>query len=87
LRDHGFRIEADLRNEKIGLKIREHTLQRVPYMLIVGRREMLDATLAVRTRGGDDLGAMSVDQFATKLQTEIGYRCGGSIEERKNRSG
>jgi threonyl-tRNA synthetase len=83
LRNQGFRAEADLRNEKIGLKIREHTLQRVPYLLVVGRREMLDKTIAVRTRSGADLGAMNIGQFSDRLRTEIGNRCRGSNEERK----
>jgi threonyl-tRNA synthetase len=71
LRKQGFRAESDLRNEKIGLKIREHTLQRVPYLLVVGGRELENRTVAVRTRGGADLGAMSVDTFAERLRAEI----------------
>src|SRR5690606_25257186 len=59
LADQGFRVESDLRNEKIGRKIREHTLQRVPYLLVVGDREKETGTIAVRTRGGEDLGSMS----------------------------
>jgi threonyl-tRNA synthetase len=71
LRKQGFRAETDLRNEKIGLKIREHTLKRVPYLLVVGAREMENRTVAVRTRGGVDLGAMSSDTFAEKLGAEV----------------
>ena len=71
----GFRIRSDLRNEKINFKIREHTLQRVPYMLVVGDREMADRTVAVRARNGKDLGTVSVDSFADRLATEVA-RCG-----------
>jgi threonyl-tRNA synthetase len=59
-----------LRNEKIGYKIREHTLQRVPYLLVVGDREKENGMVAVRTRGGEDLGSMSLDQFAERLRGE-----------------
>ena len=65
-----FRVQSDLRNEKIGYKIREHTLQRVPYLLVVGDREKENGMLSVRTRGGEDLGSMSVADFATRLQQE-----------------
>ncbi|MDA0824668.1 MAG: threonine--tRNA ligase, partial [Proteobacteria bacterium] len=68
LKNQGVRAERDLRNEKIGLKIREHTLQRIPFMLIVGEREAEKHTVAVRTRGGEDLGSMSVDDFVTHLR-------------------
>lgn len=70
LADQGFRVQKDLRNEKIGRKIREHTLQRVPYLLVVGDREKEDGLVAVRTRGGEDLGSMSVAEFATRLRNE-----------------
>ncbi len=70
LANQGFRVEADLRNEKIGYKIREHTLQRVPYLLVVGDREKESGAVAVRTRGGEDLGTMSVADFAQRLRTE-----------------
>jgi threonyl-tRNA synthetase len=63
-----------LRNEKIGLKIREHTLQRVPYMLILGEREMKEGAVAVRARSGRDLGAMTVTEFAERLKAEIATR-------------
>ncbi|KHF25773.1 threonine--tRNA ligase [Solemya velum gill symbiont] len=62
LSNHGFRVETDLRNEKIGFKIREHTLQRVPYLLVIGDREMESGAVAVRTRSGEDLGSMPVDE-------------------------
>ncbi len=71
LKKQGFRVTADLRNETIGHKIREHAMQRVPYLLIVGGREMEANSVAVRTRGGEDLGAMSLDDFAERLQTEV----------------
>jgi threonyl-tRNA synthetase len=70
LANQGFRVDADLRNEKIGYKIREHTLQRVPYLLVVGDREKENGSVAVRTRGGEDLGTMSVAAFASRLQQE-----------------
>ena len=70
LANQGFRVVSDLRNEKIGYKIREHTLQRVPYLLVVGDREKENGMLSVRTRGGEDLGSMSVADFATRLQQE-----------------
>ena len=66
----GFRVEADLRNEKIGYKIREHTLQRVPYLLVVGDREKENGQVAVRSREGEDLGAMTVAEFAERLRSE-----------------
>ncbi len=68
LKNQRVRAHSDLRNEKIGLKIREHTLQRIPFMLIVGEREVENRTVAVRTRSGEDLGAMSLDDFATHLR-------------------
>ena len=70
LANQGFRIDADLRNEKIGYKIREHTLQRVPYLLVVGDREKENGMLSVRTRGGEDLGNMSIVDFAARLRQE-----------------
>ena len=67
----GFRVETDLRNEKIGFKIREHTIQKVPYLLVVGDREVDNAQVAVRARNGDDLGCMSIDDFSRLLETEV----------------
>ena len=67
----GFRVEVDDRNEKIGKKIRETTLEKVPYMLVVGDRDMENKTVSVRTRGGEDLGAMSLEEFSTKLGEEV----------------
>ena len=71
LQNQGFRVEADLRNEKIGFKIREHTLQRVPYMLVVGDREIAANAVAVRTRSGEDFGSMPLERLAKGLQTEL----------------
>jgi threonyl-tRNA synthetase len=67
----GVRVGTDLRNEKIGFKIREHTLQRVPYLLVVGDREMGDETVAVRARDGKDLGSLSLQDCADRLISEI----------------
>ncbi|MGB5198400.1 MAG: threonine--tRNA ligase [Sedimenticolaceae bacterium] len=71
LQDKGFRADLDLRNEKIGFKIREHTLQRTPYLLVVGDREMENHSVAVRTRGGDDLGSMPLDGLIARLESEV----------------
>jgi threonyl-tRNA synthetase len=67
LEKQGVRVFSDLRNEKIGYKIREHTLHRIPYLLVIGDREVGDRTVAVRTREGQDLGAMSLDQFVSEI--------------------
>ncbi|WP_018174468.1 MULTISPECIES: threonine--tRNA ligase [unclassified Thioalkalivibrio] len=74
LRDKGFRVESDLRNEKIGFKIREHTLKRVPYLLVLGDKEMENGQVAVRTRSGEDLGVMSVEAFGERLREEVASR-------------
>ena len=66
----GFRVEADLRNEKVGYKIREHTLQKVPYLLVVGDRERELGHVAVRTRNGEDHGSLSVADLARRLEAE-----------------
>src|SRR5207253_2611598 len=71
LRRAGIRVAADLRNEKIGYKIREHSLQKLPYQLVVGDKEMQASAVAVRTRSGEDLGAMPVDQLLGRLQSEM----------------
>jgi len=71
LKSKGFRAEADLRNEKIGFKIREHTLHKVPYLLVVGDKEVETNTVAVRTRSGEDLGTMSVEAFIEVLEGGI----------------
>jgi len=81
LRLQGLRAEADLRNEKIGFKIREHTLQRVPYLLVLGDREMETNTVAVRTRTGEDLGSMDLDQLTRTLAGEIASRGRTHLED------
>jgi threonyl-tRNA synthetase len=73
----GFRAIEDLRNEKISYKIREHSLQKLPYQLVVGDKEMQANTVAVRMRGGEDLGAMSLDAFAARLQDEANAKVHG----------
>ena len=79
LRNRGFRAISDLRNEKIGFKIREHTIQRVPYLLTVGDREVESGTVNVRTRAGDDLGSMSIDAFAECLAADVQRRGRSSL--------
>jgi threonyl-tRNA synthetase len=69
--NQGFRVAADLRNEKIGYKIREHAMQKVPYQLVVGDREREQGLIAVRNRSGEDLGTMTLDAFIEKLRSEI----------------
>jgi threonyl-tRNA synthetase len=76
----GLRVKSDLRNEKIGYKIRHHTLQRVPYLLVIGDKEVNNQQVAVRTRTGKDLGAMDLQAFANKLHSEIGMRGRFGIE-------
>ena len=71
LKNQGLRVETDLRNEKVGFKIREHTLQRVPYLLVAGDREVGSNSLAVRTRDGKDLGSMALEAVASKLAEEV----------------
>ena len=81
LKNQGFRVESDLRNEKIGLKIREHTLQRVPFLLVVGDREVENRTVAVRTRRGQDLGVMSLDAFGRLLREQVDARLHDTLED------
>ena len=71
LKNRGIRVISDLRNEKVGFKIREHTLQAVPYLLVVGDREMANGELAVRTQQGEDLGVMSIDDFAARVEQNV----------------
>ncbi len=71
LSDAGLRVKADLRNEKVGFKIREHTLRRVPYMLVCGDKEIAEGKIAVRTRKGADLGALKVEEFAEILKNQV----------------
>ena len=70
LQKHGFRVDSDLRNEKITYKIREHSIQKLPYLLVVGEKEKAADRVAVRARGGEDLGTMSLDEFAARLEAE-----------------
>ncbi len=74
LREKGFRAEIDLRNEKIGFKIREHTLQRVPYLLVIGDREVETRSIAVRDRQGQDLGTVELSAFIERLREEVANR-------------
>jgi threonyl-tRNA synthetase len=71
LQNQGLRVDLDLRNEKITYKIREHSMQKLPYLLVVGDKEMAAGTVAVRARGGQDLGAMSLDAFVHKILADI----------------
>ena len=74
LRKNGLRVESDLRNEKITYKIREHSMQKLPYLLVAGEREMQSGQVAVRTRKGEDLGSMPLQAFIQRLQGEITTR-------------
>ena len=74
LREKGIRVIPDLRNEKIGFKIREHTIQRVPYLLVIGDKEVENQSLAVRTRDGQDLGVMNLEAFIAHLTADIARR-------------
>jgi threonyl-tRNA synthetase len=74
LRKNGFRVDSDLRNEKITYKIREHSLQKLPYLLVAGDREMQSGQVAVRTRKGEDLGSMSVSAFIERLKADVGAK-------------
>ena len=71
LQKQGLRVTSDLRNEKISYKIREHTLEKVPYLLVVGDKEREAQTVAVRARGGVDLGVMPVDAFLDRLRENV----------------
>src|SRR5262249_50926399 len=81
LKKQGFRVETDLRNEKVGYKIRAHTLARVPYLLVAGDKEVAANLLAVRTRSGKDLGTLSPETFAERLRIELGSRGRQTLEE------
>jgi threonyl-tRNA synthetase len=78
LKKQGFRVQTDLRNEKISYKIREHSLQKMPYLLVVGDKERQAGQVAVRARGGVDLGVMSPDAFASRLAGEVAHPRGTS---------
>jgi len=74
LEKQGIRVKIDLRNEKIGFKIREHSMQRVPYLVIIGDKELEEKRITVRTQKGDDLGSLSVTEFTERLKQEIADR-------------
>jgi threonyl-tRNA synthetase len=81
LKNQGLRVETDLRNEKIGFKIREHTLQRVPYLLVAGDKEVAAQQVSVRTRSGKDLGQMSPQAFIERLGVELESRGRRTLED------
>ena len=74
MREQGIRVETDLRNEKIGYKIREHSIRRVPYLLVAGGREMDARSVAVRTQSGEDLGTQTVDEFTQRIVEAVANR-------------
>jgi threonyl-tRNA synthetase len=80
LKNQGFRVDSDLRNEKVGFKIREHTLKRVPYLLVAGDKEVAANTLSVRTRSGKDLGSMVPETFIERFRIELESRGRQSLE-------
>jgi threonyl-tRNA synthetase len=79
LKKQGFRAESDLRNEKITFKIREHAMQKIPYLLVVGDKESEANAVAVRARGGVDLGVMSIDDFIARLQQDVSQKVGPQL--------
>ena len=81
LRKQGFRVESDLRNEKVGFKIREHTLQRVPYLLVAGDKEVAANSVSVRSRSGKDLGSMQLETFVSRLRAELESRGRRTMED------
>ena len=74
LQKQGVRLATDLRNEKIGYKIREHSVQKVPYILVAGDKEQASGTIAVRARGNQDLGVMRLEDFVAKLSQDLASR-------------
>ena len=76
LRNAGIRVECDLRNEKITYKIREHSLNKLPYQIVIGDKEMAANLVAVRTRGGQDLGQMPLETLIERLLGEVAARSG-----------
>ena len=74
LQKHGVRVVTDLRNEKINYKIREHSMQKVPFILVVGDKEKANGSVAVRARGNQDLGAVSLADFSQKIASHIAQR-------------
>jgi len=81
LKNQGVRAESDLRNEKVGFKIREHTLARVPYLLVAGDREVVSRSLAVRTRSGKDLGVMPLEEVAARIARDAASRGHDLLED------
>jgi threonyl-tRNA synthetase len=81
LKKQGVLVETDLRNEKVGFKIREHTLQRVPYLLVAGDKEVAANLLSVRSRSGKDLGTMTLQAFAERLRVELETRGRRTLED------
>ena len=81
LKNQGFRVASDLRNEKVGFKIREHTLQRVPYLVVAGDKEVAANQISVRSRNGKDLGTMSLETFAERLRIERDSRGRTALED------
>ena len=71
LEKQGFRVKIDLRNEKIGFKIREHSMQRIPYLIIIGDKELKDQAITVRSQKGEDLGSLAINDFTQRLKQEI----------------
>ena len=71
LENQGIRVKIDLRNEKIGFKIREHSMQRIPYLIIIGDKELEDQAITVRSQKGEDLGSLSINDFTQRLRQEI----------------
>jgi threonyl-tRNA synthetase len=74
LKNQGLRVETDLRYEKVGFKIREHTIKRVPFLLVAGEREVEGRTLSIRTRAGEDLGTMELPKLYAFLREEVASR-------------
>jgi len=70
----GFRVESDLRNETINLKIREHSLRKLPFQVIVGDKEVAAGKVSIRARGGENLGQMSLEEFENRLATDVAMR-------------
>ena len=81
LKKQGFRVESDLRNEKINLKIREHTIARVPYLIVLGDREMENRSVALRSRSGENLGVLSLDELSSRFTDEVERQGHVSLEE------
>jgi threonyl-tRNA synthetase len=81
LRNQGVLVQPDLRNEKVGFKIREHTLQRVPYLLVAGDKEVAANLVSVRSRSGKDLGAMTPQTFVERLRIELESHGRRSLED------